>query len=134
MEQHYKPINASRLGDCCEAHSDHYFAALTALARARHDLGDVSDNLKRRSAEISTSLRRQHDADKVKYTEGSIAAGVEAHEAVMPLRAELRKKELEVANLVAQVSALEARGIQLSNLVRLNTSNGGMVEKNGCTC
>ena len=65
--------------------------------------------------------------DKAKYTEGSIAALVEAHEDVMSLRTYLRDKELEVAGIAAGVSALEARGVQLGNLVRLHTAKGSTI-------
>jgi len=133
MIQHYQPIDLVNLNVACATHSDHYYAALTALAQARHELGMSQDSLKLRSAEISANTRRQHDLDKVKYTEGSIAAIVEAHEDVMGLRTYLREKELEVAYLAAQVSAIEARGVQLGNLVRLN-GGGVPVEKACCAC
>ena len=124
MVQHYQPIDLVNLDVACATHSDSYYAALTALAQARQDLGISQDSLRLRSAEISANTRHLCEESKTKYTEGSIAAKVEAHEDVMSLRAHVRDKELEVADILAAVSALEARGVQLGNLVRLRVAKG----------
>ena len=131
MEQHYKPIDLAHLDACCATHLDYYHSALTDLSRVRHELGQAQDSIRLRSAEIGADTRRQYDADKVKYTEGSIGAIVEAHEDVITLRVYIRDKELEVATLAAQVAALD-RSVQLGNLVRLRAAKGGTVEKTCC--
>lgn len=132
MELNYEKdleINKFALDKECITQSKLYFNYADAAQQAKDNVSKAKDNFELITATRNIEIRKEYESVGKKYTEALITSELAMDKEVMQAKEELREYESVYGKLQAAVKAMEIRGNQLDNLVKLYGSQYFSVNK-----